>query len=177
MNEDGTIDRRALGQIIFSDKERRKKLDDITHFYIFKLMMWEIIKCFFSFQHQFVILDLPLLFEGGTMLDYIYKIIVVTCDYELQVERLRSRNQFTKEESEMRIKAQMPLEEKCSRANFVIENSESIEHTRKQVIATHKLLCTSRHHWRLKIYVFMWLLCISACVAWLTWLFLFRKMK
>jgi len=175
INEDDTIDRRALGQIIFSDKEKRRKLDDITHFYIFRMMIWEIVKCFFSFKHQYIILDLPLLFESGTMLDYVYKIIVVTSDYEQQVERLMTRNQFNKQESENRIKSQMPLEEKCGRANFVIDNSGSYEETRQQITSTHKVLCKSKHHRRIIVYVFMWLFVITGSVCWLIWLFLIRR--
>lgn len=76
-NEDGTLNREALGKIIFNDKEKRHILNEITHPVIHRTIYKEVIKYFFE-GHNFIVLELPLLFEIGAMLDYIYKIICVT---------------------------------------------------------------------------------------------------
>ncbi|XP_066905291.1 dephospho-CoA kinase domain-containing protein isoform X2 [Halyomorpha halys] len=127
----GEINREALGELIFQNKERRRKLNEITHPEIYREMAWAAIKCFFQ-GHQFIVMDLPLLFESGVMLNYIYKIIVVTCEEDLQVERLIERNRMTEARAKIRIATQMPLEKKAEAAHFVIENSGSLEDTREQ---------------------------------------------
>ena len=73
----GEIDRYALGQVAFADVEKRRLLNYITHPEIHKRIYRQIMK-FFLMGNSFVVLDLPLLFESGQFLPYIYKIITVT---------------------------------------------------------------------------------------------------
>ncbi|CAH1395023.1 unnamed protein product [Nezara viridula] len=146
----GEINREALGELIFENKERRRKLNEITHPEIYREMAWAAIRCFFQ-GHQFIVMDLPLLFESGVMLNYLYKIIVVTCEEDLQVERLIERNRMTEARAKVRIATQMPLEKKAEAANFVIENSGSLEDTREQVARIVSVLKASNHHWKLRI--------------------------
>lgn len=75
--ESGELNREALGRIIFDDVEKRRVLNEITHPEIHRTIYREVIKCFFM-GHNFVVLDLPLLFEIRVMLNYIHKIITVT---------------------------------------------------------------------------------------------------
>lgn len=75
--ENGEIDRIKLGQIAFNDIEKRKLLNYITHPEIHNNIYKQIVKYLF-FGANFVVLDLPLLFETGRFLPYIYKIITVT---------------------------------------------------------------------------------------------------
>lgn len=75
--ENGDLDREALGKVIFNDVEKRRILNQITHPEIHRTIYKEVIKCFFV-GHNFVVLDLPLLFETGVMLNYLHKIITVT---------------------------------------------------------------------------------------------------
>jgi len=166
IGESGEVDRQALGQIIFSDREKRRRLDAITHPEIYKLIFWIVFKCFLK-GHQFVILDLPLLFESGAMVDYIYKVIVVTCDEEQQLLRLIERNSLCKEDGVKRIKAQMPLEEKCKRAHFVIDNSKSEAELRAQVEDVYRVLRHSRYHWRLRLMIIGWLITVALTALWL----------
>lgn len=77
LKEGGEIDREALGRMIFNSAEKRKILNEITHPEIHRIMYKQIIKYFFL-GHPFVVLDLPLLFETGVMLQFIHKIITVT---------------------------------------------------------------------------------------------------
>ena len=71
------------------DEEQRQKLNRITHPEIYKEMIWEAVKCAAA-GHQYIVMDLPLLFEAGVMVAYMHKIIVVTCEEDLQVKRIRS---------------------------------------------------------------------------------------
>lgn len=73
----GEINRIALGQLVFNDVEKRRILNYITHPLIHRTIYMEIIK-YFVLGHNFVVLDLPLLFESGRFLPYVHKIITVT---------------------------------------------------------------------------------------------------
>lgn len=73
----GEINRVALGQVAFSDVEKRRILNYITHPPIQKTIFRQIFK-HFLLGYKFVVLDLPLLFETGVFLPYIHKIITVT---------------------------------------------------------------------------------------------------
>ena len=100
-HDNGELNRAALRTIIFEvrrhhwvpfcldfpplqDEEQRQKLNRITHPEIYKEMIWEAVKCAAA-GHQYIVMDLPLLFEAGVMVAYMHKIIVVTCEEDLQV--------------------------------------------------------------------------------------------
>lgn len=70
------LDRAKLGDLIFNDIEKRKKLNSITHPDIYKEMHWQALK-YLLMGHSFILMDLPLLFESGYMLNYLHKVIVV----------------------------------------------------------------------------------------------------
>lgn len=71
-------------------------------------------------------------------------------DPEQQLERLMKRNAMSEKLAKKRIEAQMPLEEKCALAHFVIDNSGSIENTREQALRLVNLLKSSWHHWKIR---------------------------
>ncbi|XP_045023940.1 dephospho-CoA kinase-like [Daphnia magna] len=150
--EDGQLNREALGKIIFSDINRRKVLNKITHPKIQRLMFWDVLK-YFKNGHKFVALDIPLLFETGTLLPFLHKIITVSCDEKIQMERLMKRNGYNEEEAKQRIVSQMPLSEKCYRSHFVIDNSATTDETRKQVEKIVSHLQASKHHIQVRIYL------------------------
>lgn len=75
--DNGELDRAKLGEIIFNDIDKRTKLNRITHPEIYKKIRSQIWKYFVDF-YPFIVIDLPLLFETGKMLNYLHKIIVVT---------------------------------------------------------------------------------------------------
>ncbi|KAL3836003.1 hypothetical protein ACJMK2_021458 [Sinanodonta woodiana] len=150
--EDGTLNREKLGEIVFGNSEKRKLLNGITHPEIYKVMirriLWYMLK-----GSQFLMLDLPLLFESAKMVPYMTFTIVVSCSEEQQLHRLMKRNNFSEEEAMARIKSQMPLEEKCRRATYVIDNSNSIEDTQKQVRILHEKLQRSKAHWKPRLII------------------------
>ncbi|KZC03903.1 PREDICTED: dephospho-CoA kinase [Dufourea novaeangliae] len=146
------LDRAKLGDLIFNDVEKRKKLNAITHPDIYKELYWQTFKYVLQ-GHRFILMDLPLLFETGHMLNYLHKIIVVTCEEDLQLQRLIERTGFTEAKAKLRIAAQMSLEKKAEMANFVIENSGSERDTREQTIKVINVLRSSNYHWKLRFLV------------------------
>ncbi|KAI9558256.1 hypothetical protein GHT06_015009 [Daphnia sinensis] len=103
--------------------------------------------------HKFVVLDIPLLFETGTLLPFLHKIITVSCDERIQVQRLMERNAYNEEEAKQRIASQMPLSEKCHRSHFVVDNSATTDETRMQVEKILSYLQASNHHIQVRIYL------------------------
>ena len=128
-NEKGTISREKVGKIVFRDKEKRKKLEDIIHPVVQKR-----IERFFNENQdkKLVAVTVPLLFEAN-MQDMFHYIVIVTVDRNTQIERLMQKRNLSKEEALSRINAQMPQEEKVQKSDFIIDNSGSIEYTKSQV--------------------------------------------
>ncbi len=130
--EDGTLNRAKLGEIIFRDKEKREKLNEITHPRVKDYMLNERER-FFEAGEKVVFFDIPLLFESH-LESLVDQIIVVWTTPETELKRLMERNNLTKEEALARINSQMGIDEKAKKADFVIDNNESLEKTQKQVL-------------------------------------------
>ncbi|EAD9709823.1 dephospho-CoA kinase [Listeria monocytogenes] len=128
---DGTLDRTKLGEIIFKDKEKREKLNEITHPRV-KDYMLEARERFFRAGEELVFFDIPLLFESH-LESLVDQIVVVWTTPETELKRLMERNNLTKEDALRRIESQMGIDEKARKADFVIDNNESLEKTQKQV--------------------------------------------
>ncbi|EJB3550920.1 dephospho-CoA kinase [Listeria monocytogenes] len=128
---DGTLDRAKLGEIIFKDKEKREKLNEITHPRV-KDYMLEARERFFRAGEELVFFDIPLLFESH-LESLVDQIVVVWTTPEIELKRLMERNNLTKEDALRRIESQMGIDEKARKADFVIDNNESLEKTQKQV--------------------------------------------
>ena len=141
---DGTIDRRILGGIVFRDPQARGKLNSLVHPAIIQRQQEWLKEMQAQDPHGIAIVDAALMIEVGTYKNY-DKVIVVTSSSELQKERLRARSALSDEEIESRIRSQMPNEEKIKYADFVIDNSGSIESTRVQVETVYRQLQETRH--------------------------------
>ncbi|EDO1252915.1 dephospho-CoA kinase [Listeria monocytogenes] len=128
---DGTLDRAKLGEIIFKDKEKREKLNEITHPRV-KDYMLEARERFFRAGEELVFFDIPLLFESH-LESLVDQIVVVWTTPETELKRLMERNNLTKEDALRRIESQMGIDEKARKADFFIDNNESLEKTQKQV--------------------------------------------
>ncbi|PCK20535.1 dephospho-CoA kinase [Bacillus pumilus] len=127
----GELNRQQLGAIIFSDEEKRKQLNAIVHPEVRKEMLKRRDEGV-NQQETFVVLDIPLLFESQ-LESLVDRIIVVYTTPELQLSRLMHRNDLSEEEALNRIRAQQPLEEKCKKADHVIENTKDLAFIRKQL--------------------------------------------
>ncbi len=128
---DGTLNRAKLGEIIFKDKEKREKLNEITHPRV-KEYMLEARERFFRAGEELVFFDIPLLFESH-LESLVDQIVVVWTTPETELKRLMERNNLTKEDALRRIESQMGIDEKARKADFVIDNNDSLEKTQKQV--------------------------------------------
>ncbi|EDO42163.1 predicted protein [Nematostella vectensis] len=137
----GELNREKLSQIIFTDPAKRKVLNDCTHPYIFRTILWELVSACVRGE-QFVILDIPLLYETGAILS--------VTNQAQQRKRLIERSNLTEDEAEQRIEAQLPLEEKCRRATYIIDNSGTKEETNKQVNNLYLELRSSYGYLRLR---------------------------
>jgi dephospho-CoA kinase len=116
--EDGEIDRRKLGSIVFSDPVALDDLDHIVH----PATVAAIRDRVRTSSHQVVVIDAIKLFEAGLASDC-DEVWVVDCTREQQVARLMQRNGLTREQALTRIDAQPPQSEKLARADRVIDNS------------------------------------------------------
>jgi len=132
LQEDKNIDRLKLGSIVFNDEAKRKLLNRIVHPAIRQKMMQKKEE-YASVGEQTVVLDIPLLFESN-LTHLVHKTIVVYVDDQIQLERLMERNGFSKEEAEVRIRAQLPLKEKVKKADAVIDNNGSLAQTKAQLL-------------------------------------------
>ncbi|MEK4084805.1 dephospho-CoA kinase [Psychrobacillus sp. FSL K6-1415] len=132
IQEDGSLNREELGEIIFTTPSKRKLLNDIIHPAIRAEMLAQ--KGHLVQQgHPVIIMDIPLLFESRLQ-SFVDKILVVTVTEQTQLERLMSRNRFTQEEAKLRIQSQLPLSVKEKGADAVIYNNGTIEETKQQLI-------------------------------------------
>ena len=122
---DGTLDRKRLGALIFSDREKRKELDVLLKERINDWIQAEKER-YISEGHKLIVLDIPLLYEGGYE-DSCDAVMVVYVPEELQVQRLMSRNHLDADEAARRMQSQLSIEKKKELADFVIDNSGTIE--------------------------------------------------
>lgn len=125
LQADGTLDRRAIGRLVFGSESERQWLDETTHPILERAMRRQIaVKQAKNFP--VIILDVPLLFEAGwdKMTE---ENCLVFVDEATQLARLMRRNGYTEAEARARIAAQMPLSEKKQRADTFIDNNGSLE--------------------------------------------------
>jgi dephospho-CoA kinase len=125
---DGTIDRAALGRIVFSDPAALARLDAVTH----PAVMTELLARIAASRAPVVAIDAIKLVEGG-LARHCDVVWFVTVDRETQIERLIRRNGITHDDAIRRIDAIGPREDLAARADAVIDNSGSLETTRAQV--------------------------------------------
>lgn len=124
----GKVDRPKLGQVVFSDSEKRKELEAFLHPLIREEIERQSEKQD-SFKYPYLI-DIPLFFESNAY--DIKESVVVYAPADIQLERFMKRNGFSEEESRRRIASQMPIDEKKARATWVIDNSQNLKHLQKE---------------------------------------------
>lgn len=125
MNNDGSLNRKMLGQLVFRDHKRLKDLEAILHPLI-EQRRKELIETYSKAGHDIVVYMAPLIFEKG-LYHTMSKTILVVADEDVIKNRLAKRDQLTKEEAEDRIKAQMSTAEKIKLADETINNNGTME--------------------------------------------------
>ncbi|WP_414839932.1 dephospho-CoA kinase [Carnobacterium sp. TMP28] len=133
LNSDGTLNRKVLGDVVFHDKKQLTVLNIILEEYIRKWIS-EQTNDYLKVSPPLIVLDIPLLYERD-YLSEVDSVMVVATTKETQLERLMKRDNLTKEAAEIRIKTQLPLENKIKRADKIIDNNHSVDYTQKQIDA------------------------------------------
>jgi dephospho-CoA kinase len=133
LHSDGTINRILLGELVFNNPALRRRLEKIIHPQVRTRMEAQVHRLRQSAPHAVIIQDIPLLFESQ-MVGGLAEIIVVYAPMALQLQRLVKRDGLGIEAARARIKAQIPIEEKCRRATIIINNSGDPAATRDQAL-------------------------------------------
>lgn len=120
LNPDRTLNRQALGAIVFGNRTRLRRLERIIHPRVAREQARLTRQAARKNPKAVVVYDVPLLFEAGVD-RRVDKIVVVTADRETQIARLKKRNGLSRTAALRRINSQMPLAEKIARADFVIK--------------------------------------------------------
>jgi dephospho-CoA kinase len=139
VRDDGTLDRKALGAIVFAEPARRKRLEEITHPAIAARQQRILSVLDEEAFEGIVIWDVALLFETGG-LARMDRVVVVATDPETELARLMSRDGMAEADARARIASQMPVAEKAKRAHYVIDNSGDRALTEHQVKVVYEAL-------------------------------------
>ena len=131
LRDDGTIDRKRLGEIVFADGSLRARLEAITHPAILEAMKEALAELALG-GHRAAVVEATLIHESGRK-GLFEAVISVTCDRETQISRLISRDGISRSQAEARIRSQMNAERKAGASDYVIDNSGTLEETRRQV--------------------------------------------
>ena len=138
LDRSGALDRKKLGDVVFADTQARQNLEAIIH----PAVVAAIDRWFTGLEGAatgFAIADIPLLFETGR--EHQYDVVIVTaCELQTQIRRLIARDKITEAEARQRISAQLPIEEKVRRADYVIRTDGMVAETNAQVHAVYARL-------------------------------------
>lgn len=138
LDASGSLDRKKLADIIFAEPEKREILNKLTHPAVRTLLREELARARES-GAGIVLVEVPLLYEAGFDSEVDYVIVVKTTE-KTQLSRLLSREDLSEEAARLRIEAQMPLQEKVARADYLIDNDGPPAKTREQVEKVWQLL-------------------------------------
>jgi len=128
---DEKIDRRKLGELVFTNAEERSWLNSCLHPRVFLAFTAQVKHLRERSPESIIVLDAALLIE--TRYDRnMDKTVVVYAELAQQIDRLMARDQLSREQAMARIASQMPLSEKCSHASYVIDNTGTREATEQQ---------------------------------------------
>lgn len=125
---DTSLDRAALGEIIFNNSQEKQWLESQIHPYVRDRFNQELSKI----NNHIIVLSIPLLFEAK-LTNLVTEIWVVSCDRSLQMSRLQKRNGLTAKQAQARIDSQIPLVEKIAAADVVLDNNCDLAHLYAQV--------------------------------------------
>ena len=133
LTDDGELDRKKLGSIVFGDEEKRQLLNSIVHPLVIDAQdRW--IEAFQKIDPDGIaVIDAALMIESGGYKRF-DKLIVVWCEPAIQLKRLMLRDNLTEIDANKRIDAQMPQDAKKQFADYLIDTSGGFDETRKQTI-------------------------------------------
>jgi dephospho-CoA kinase len=123
------VERKKLGELIFNNKDEKRKLENFLH----PKIKEEIIKeaSIFELQQKPYLIDIPLFFENNNY--QIANSIVVYVTKEIQLQRLIKRDNLTENEAKIRINNQLDIETKKQKATFIIDNTKNLNYLQNEV--------------------------------------------
>lgn len=131
IDEEGNLIRKKLGSIVFSDSEKLKVLNAITHKYIIEEVLQQV-QVNIKLEKKYIVIDCALLFQ--MKLDEKCDIICgVYCSRQTQMERIVKRNNLTLQEAENRINSQVLAEEIVAKCDYKIKNEGTLEELDKEI--------------------------------------------
>ena len=139
LDDDGCIDRRRLGAIVFNDPERLRRLSSFVHPAVVQREERLMVEIAGRDAKAIVVVEAAILVETGSYRRY-DRLIVAWCSRELQIERAMKRDSATREEVLARLDRQLPLEEKLRVADYVIDTSGTKEETLKKTLEVYESL-------------------------------------
>lgn len=143
---DGSLNRTAMRELVFSDSTRRQQLEAILH----PLIGTEARQLVRAATAPYVLLLVPLLLETGRYGDIVQRVLVIDCAESTQIQRTVSRSQLSEESVRAIMAAQLPRDKRLEQADDVINNDGDLEQLRGQVVALHQryleLAGASRRH-------------------------------
>lgn len=129
--DNGSLDRKKLGRIVFSDPKAMKKLNKIVHPYLLKILRSEIRGWKTRQSRNLIVVDAALIYEWGIE-KWFDLILVVRAKRDNRIKRLKDAG-LTRKEAEDRIRSQISQRSKASRADFVIDNDTSKSDLRRKI--------------------------------------------
>ena len=132
LNDDGSLNRQFLGELIFADQGKRQRLNELMHPLIMSIAKGEMQKYGRQYPDGMVMVDVPLLIEEN-FLSWFDQLILVYVPVAVQLERLKARDGIDAETARLKMSSQMSPEEKRKYADFVIDNSGSLAASKAQV--------------------------------------------
>lgn len=134
INADGSLNRKKLGEIVFSNPRKKKQLESILHPLVYEELLCQLE----SLDAPYAILCVPLLLETK-MQHLVDRVLVIDCPVEVQFERVKRRDQFTDERIYSIIDAQTSRQQRLSSADDIINNSGSTSTLAEQIKKLHNL--------------------------------------
>lgn len=139
LKTDGTLDRSKLGAIVFADPEKRATLNSILHPYIIAQQDQWLRECEAIDPDGIAVIDAALMIESGGYKRF-DKLIVVHCREDVQLQRLMARDNFSRDEAERRIAAQMSQDEKKKFADYLIDTTDGFDAARTSTAEVYEKL-------------------------------------
>ncbi len=124
------VDRAALRKAVFSDPEIKEKVDSCLH----PLVKEEVLSFSADREEALKLIEVPLLFEAGWQ-DLFDRVVVVYADYDIRLSRLMKRDGVSEQEARLSFSAQIPLEEKVKKSNYIVYNNGIWCETCEQVLS------------------------------------------
>ena len=139
---DCALDRDAIRCAVFADAAKRRRLEEIVHPRVIEEIATAI-GHFIEAGSEPIIIEAALLIETASALP-LDAVVVVTCDEQVQIERIRARDGLSEEDARAIIKAQLPSSEKVKYADYVIENNRAPADARAQVVSVWNMIKSRR---------------------------------